>query len=126
MKSHSVGLLVIRLGIGISMMAHGIPKLFSPEKWEFLGSQMTNLGVNFGFQIFGFLAGFAEGVGGLLIVLGLFFRFANAALVFTMIVAVMYHINLGHDFNQTSHAVELLVVFVGLMLTGPGTLSLKK
>jgi len=121
-----IGLLIIRVGLGASMIAHGYPKLLNPDKWGWLGSQMVHLGVNFAPEVFGFLAGFVETFGGLFLLIGLFFRTTNLALAFTMFVAFMYHLNQNDPYGPTSHALELLCVFIGLSLIGPGKFSLAK
>ncbi len=121
-----IGLVIIRLGLGISMMVHGYPKLFNPEKWEWLGSQMVHVGINFAPEVFGFLAGFAEFFGGLFLVLGVFFIPSCLLLAFTMVVATLYHLNQDDGYNQISHSLELLIVFVGLCFTGAGKISLGK
>ena len=42
-KHRHIGLLVLRIGIGLMFMVHGAPKLFDgPEKWEKLGMAMAN------------------------------------------------------------------------------------
>jgi putative oxidoreductase len=70
-----LGLLIIRVGLGILMIKHGWPKITGgPEKWESLGNNMSMLGITF-FPIFwGLCAALAETVGGLLMGIGLFFR----------------------------------------------------
>ncbi len=122
----AVGLLIIRVFIGISMIAHGYPKLTSTERWEWLGSQMIHIGINFGYEIFGFLAGFVETIGGLFFLAGLFFRPSCIALVFTMFIAMMYHVNQGDPYSATSHSLELLAVFLGFAFIGPGKYAIKK
>ncbi len=121
-----LGLLVIRLGLGVSMMIHGYPKLLNTEKWEWLGSQMVHVGVNFAPEVFGFLAAFSEFFGGLFLVLGVLFVPVNLLLFTTMFVAFTYHLNQGDAYSQTSHSLELMIVFLGLCFTGPGKLSLRK
>jgi putative oxidoreductase len=128
----NVGLLVIRLGIGFSMLAfHGYGKITGgPELWAGVGSHMQNLGIGFGFVVWGFMAAFSEFVCSILIMLGVLFRPATALLAFTMLVAILRHLNLPADspasgWTGASHAVELLVIYVGLMLTGPGSVAFR-
>ena len=65
------GMLVIRIGIGLLFLNHGVPKLLGgPEFWAKLGSAMGNFGIDFGHAFFGFFAAFAEAVGGLLLISG--------------------------------------------------------
>ena len=119
------GILLLRIGIGVSMMMHGIPKLMAgPEMWTGLGGAMGNLGITFAPTFWGFMAAFAEGVGGLLIALGLFVRPVSLMLVFNMIVAMMMHIAQGDGFMGYGHALDLLIIFAALLFIGGGKYSL--
>ncbi len=122
-KFHSLGLLVIRLGVGISFMVfHGYKKIIGgPEKWEKLGRNMTELGIDFAPVFWGFMAAFAEFAGAALLILGLFTRPAAALLAFTMLVAILKHAGAGEGY---SHALEVGVVFLALVITGAGKYSL--
>lgn len=122
-----VGLLVIRLVIGFSVAAfHGWGKISGgPERWEGIGGAMANLGLDFAPVFWGFMAGFAEFFASILIALGVAFRPALLLLIVTMLVAVTRHLSLPPDSESAglrgaSHALELLAVYVGLWLTGPG------
>ncbi len=126
-----VGLLLIRVGIGLSMaIFHGWGKISGgPETWERIGGSMQNLGIDFLPAWWGFMAGFAEFFGSLLLIVGLFSRPAAALLAATMTVAAIRHLSLPADaanagWAGASHALELLVVYLGLLLTGPGRLSI--
>lgn len=126
-KYNNFALLVMRIGLGIMMIMHGYPKLIGgTEKWEKIGGAMADLGVTFMPVLWGFMASFAEAVGGLLIVLGLFFRPAALLILVTMIVAALKHINAGDGITGASHAVELAFVFFGLFIIGPGKFSFDK
>ena len=120
-----IGLLILRIGIGISIFFHGLPKIMGgPERWEMLGGTMSNLGITFAPTFWGFMAAFAETVGGVLFALGLFFRPAAFLLISTMIVALAMHFSQGDDFMKYGHALDLLIVFVAAFFTGPGKYSL--
>ncbi len=121
------GLLLIRVGISLSVfLFHGYDKIMGgPERWEGTGGAMANLGVTVAPIVWGFLAAFAESVGSILIVLGPLFRVITLMLAFNMFVAVMMHLNLepgtpNSGWSGASHALELLVVYLGLFFTGPG------
>jgi putative oxidoreductase len=124
-KYRDIGLLLLRVGIGIMFMMHGYPKLIGgEEKWESLGNNMGNLGITFAPVFWGFMAAFAEFGGGILLALGLFFRPAAFLLFFTMFVAAIRHISAGDGFNGYSHAAESAILFFSLIFTGPGKYSL--
>lgn len=131
--NRDAGLLIIRLGIGLSMLVfHGWGKITGgPELWGKVGGSMANLGLGFAPVFWGFMAAFAEAVCSALLIVGLFFRPAAAMLAFTMVVAVVVHLNMPADaqnagWKGASHALELLVVYVGLLLAGSGRYALMR
>lgn len=120
-RFRDIGLLVIRMGMGGMFMAHGWPKLAGGQKtWEKLGHATAALGVDVAPVAMGFMAAISEFFGGLLIALGVLFRPALALLIATMTVAAAMHLENGDSFVKWSHSVEAGIVFIGLMLTGPG------
>ncbi|NLA62458.1 MAG: DoxX family protein [Bacteroidales bacterium] len=120
----NVGLLVLRIGIGLIFIIHGVPKLMGGvEGWTQLGSTMSIVGISFAPAFWGFMAAATEVVGGLFIILGLLHRPVAVMLVFTMIVAVLMHVTAGDPFTVYSNALKALVVFVALAITGPGVYS---
>jgi putative oxidoreductase len=122
-----IGLLILRIGIGIMFILHGWPKITGgPERWEKLGGAMSNLGIT-QFPVFwGFMAAFAETAGGLLLALGLFFYPACILLLFTMIVAAVMHISKGDGLGGWSQPIELATVVFSLLVTGAGSYRLDK
>jgi putative oxidoreductase len=119
------GLLALRVGMGLMFVGHGWPKLAGgPEKWAKIGGAMSNLGIDFAPAFWGFMAGFAECGGGILLVLGLLTRPAAALLVCTMVVAAIRHVAAGDGFGGWSHATEAGITFASLFLMGPGKFSL--
>lgn len=118
------GLLILRIGVGTMFVLHGEGKLFGgPEKWAKLGKAMGDVGIDFAPLFWGFMAAFAEFFGGILVALGLLFRPALVLLVITMIVAANRHLAAGEPFMSASHAIELGIVFLALLFTGPGKYS---
>lgn len=123
----STGLLLMRLGVGAMMILHGYPKLLGgPEKWTKLGGNMKHFGINVYPEIWGFMASVAEGVGGLLLILGFLFRPSAFLLLCTMIVAAVTHLKGGDTLKDASHAIELGFVFLGMFILGPGKYSIDK
>ena len=118
------GLLILRIGIGISIFFHGLPKITGGvETWTAIGSTMSNLGINFAPTFWGFMAAFAETIGGVLFAMGLLFRPATLMLIGTMVVALVMHISQGDDFMRYGHALDLLILFVSTLIIGPGKYS---
>ncbi len=118
-----LGLLVIRLGIGLSFaFNHGYGKISGgPELWEKLGSNMGYLGIHFAPVFWGFMAAFAEFGGGLLLAAGLLTRPAAFLIAFTMLVAIVMHHAQGDSFN---YPLEMMSVALGLLISGAGRYSL--
>lgn len=124
-RTHDVGLLLLRVGIGVMFTLHGYPKLIGgPEAWAQVGGVMKLVGIDFAPAFWGLVAAVAEAVGGQLLALGLFFRVACALLLGTMVMATIQHISSGDGFNGYSHALEAAFLFLGLLLTGPGKYSI--
>ena len=124
----NTGLLLMRVGIGAMMLyVHGYPKLIGgPEKWEKLGSNMKLIGIDFLPLFWGLMAASTEAIGGLLLILGLFFRPAVLLLAFTMVVAALSHFAKGGGLSEASHAIEIGFAFLGMLILGPGKYSIDK
>ncbi|HEY6907546.1 MAG TPA: DoxX family protein [Ignavibacteriaceae bacterium] len=120
------GLLVIRLVLGLSyVIAHGGVKLFAgPATWTKVGSAVSLFGINFMFTAWGLLAACSEFFGGILILLGLFFRPASVFIIITMLVAANQGLNTGKSLSSIVYPLELGITILGLFFTGPGKYSL--
>ena len=125
-KYRDAGLLVIRIGLGLFyMIVHGAPKLFGgPEKWTTVGEAVQYVGIDFLPIFWGFMAGFVEFTGGLLLALGFLYRPAVFFLFCVMIIASAENIGTGMGFVGASRPMEMAIVLVGLFLIGPGRYSL--
>ncbi|WAX80362.1 DoxX family protein [Streptomyces sp. KMM 9044] len=123
-----LGLLLLRLGTGGALAAHGAQKLFG---WfggggiEGTGQFMEDIGYAPG-RVSATTAGLAEAGGGALLALGLATPAAGAAAAGAMAGAAAVHAPNGF-FNQEGgyeHAATLGLTAAGLAVTGPGRLSL--
>jgi len=124
-----LGFLILRLAIGVTLMAHGTQKLFG---WfggygiAGTGPFLEQLGFRPG-RLHAALAGIAETAGGLLLAAGLFTPLAAAAVIGVMVVAAVsahwakgfFAHNGGFEYPFVLAAGALAVAF-----TGPGALSL--
>ena len=120
-KMANFGLLILRIGIGVMFIYHGLPKLMGgPGAWEGLGKTMGIFGITFLPQFWGFMAAFAEAVGGVALIAGIAFRPFLVLLLIDMIVASTMHLSKGQGLFAASHAVEMGIVFLSLIFTGPG------
>lgn len=126
-KYRNTGLLILRVGLGVMMITHGFPKLAGgPAGWEGLGGSMKVVGIDFLPVFWGFMGAAAEAIGGLFLILGLFFRPVNVLLVITMLIAALVHFGKGDGLSGASHAIELGIVFFSLIFIGPGKYSIDK
>jgi putative oxidoreductase len=126
-RYQNTGLLLMRAGLGIMMILHGYPKLFGgPGLWEKLGGSMSSVGIDFLPTFWGLMGAAAEGIGGLFIVLGLFFRPSCLLIIITMMVAAAKHLAEGDGLMGASHAIEVGIAFIGLFIIGPGKYSIDK
>ena len=124
-KHRHIGLLILRIGLGCMFLFHGLPKLFGgPDKWEQVGMAMGSLGIEFIPTFWGFMAAISESLGGICLILGVLFRPACILLTITMAVAASSHLSRGDGLGGASHAIEVGIVFLSLILIGPGKYSL--
>lgn len=123
--SVDLALLVLRVGIGVSFVfVYGAQKMAGgPGTWANLGQNMAVFGVTVWPTAWGFLAALAEFGGGILLILGLFFRPALVLMLGTMFVAAVGHVS-GQIDGGPWHATEMATVFVALFVLGPGRYSL--
>jgi putative oxidoreductase len=122
------GLLIIRVGLGVLFIYHGLPKLIGgPSRWEHLGNAAGSVGIHFLPTFWGLVCALTETIGGVLVIVGLAFRPVCILLVLNLIVAAVftYHVS-GGSFLDTTHAIEDAVVFAGLVFVGPGKYSVDK
>ena len=117
----SVGLLLLRLSIGILMIHHGHEKLADPQ--QFADTYVASLHLPFPL-VFAYLAGFSELIGSWLVILGLLTPLGALALAGTMTVAAYQHILTA---GLNIYVLELVALYLGgslaLLLIGPGRLS---
>lgn len=124
-----LGLLVLRVVLGVIFAAHGAQKLFGSFGGPGLKG-MAGFHEQLGIKppyFMAVLAGLTEFVGGILVAVGFLTPLAAVALIVTMVVAVLtVHLrngffaqNGGYEFN-----LALAGMALALLLTGSGALSL--
>ncbi|MCS7459613.1 DoxX family protein [Paenibacillus doosanensis] len=127
--SIALGLLIVRLVVGLIFAGHGSQKLFG---WfgghgpKGTGGWMESIGIKPGVPM-AVAAGLMELIGGLLLAAGLFTPVAAALIVLTMIGAIAT-VHGKNGFWVTSGGIEynviLIAIAVGVALTGAGAYSL--
>lgn len=125
----SIGLLVLRIVIGLTVAAHGAQKLFGwfggPGISGFSG-WLGELGIR-PERPWALVAGLAEFLGGLCVALGLLTPIAALFTCGSLLVAILV-VHASKGFWNSSGGYEfplaLVASLVGLSLTGPGAISL--
>ena len=124
-KYLDLGLLVLRIGLGITFIIHGYPKLFGgPDKWEQVGQPMSFLGFESAPLLFGFLAAITEVFGGIFLIFGLYMVPTLVLLTITMLVATFQSIGADAPYSAYSHPLKMAIVFISLLFIGAGKYSL--
>ncbi len=122
-KCEHWGQLLLRLAIGPIFIAHGGQKIFVMGHTQVAGF-MTNLGIPMP-EVAAWLLMLTEFVGGILLLLGLFTRFAAIPLAFAMLVAILtVHLKNGLiGQNGFEYPLALLAIALCLMIQGGGKIS---
>lgn len=132
-----IGLLVIRIGVGLVMTAFGSQKLFGALGGAGYRGTIDNMRELWGIHpIFSNLAMFAELLGGIGIAFGLFTPLSAFAIAVTMLVAVYVNATTpgllpglvsggkAEYLSRLSLPLILFLCAVGLLFTGPGKISI--
>jgi putative oxidoreductase len=114
----SAALLILRVLAAIIMIPHGYGKLthYSEIQEKFMDFMGLGKSVSLGLVIF------AEFFCSILLAAGLFTRFALIPLVIAMLVAI-FHAHNGEIFGDGEHAFLYLVIYMALLVAGPGRYS---
>lgn len=121
------GILLLRIGLGAMMAWHGFPKFTGGvAAWTEIGGAMSHVGVAIYPVFWGFCAAVIEFFGGIALVFGLFTRLVSLLLCLTMAVAATMHLSMGDGLQTASHSIELAIVFLAVVLIGPGRFSVDR
>lgn len=124
-RFRDVGVLILRLAFGFQLVKVSyLNALFPAENLPQFVAYLTALG--FPFPTIGvYLAAYTEFLGGILLLAGLWTRWAAIFLIINFGVAVgMGHLAVNDDYQNTFPAVNLLAVNIFLLLNGPGRFSI--
>ena len=113
-------LLFLRVSVSLLMLTHGVTKLLN--FFDLAPLQFPDpLGI--GPELSIILAILAEVVCSILLILGLWTRAVLIPLIVTMFIAI-FMVHLHHDLATKELTIIYLIVYIFLMITGPGKFSL--
>ncbi len=122
----NIGLLIIRLVVGLTFVGHGAQKLFG---WfggtgiTGTGNWLKTIGLEKGARIWAILAGSFELIGGLLFASGIL-TWLGAAMIAIVMIDAIFAVHGKNGYWMTEGGFEynfvLIAVAIGVALTGPG------
>lgn len=118
-SAFNIALLLLRVGAGILMIAHGYDKLVH---FNMYAAQFVNL-MGIGTRASLSLVIFAEFFCSMFVMLGLFTRLAVIPLIITMSV-VVFKVHQSDFFGKAEHPALFLLIFLLILLVGPGRASI--
>ena len=115
---------MLRIGCGILLVfGHGYGKMFGERAQPFTGGK-DFFGIDLGINML-FVAGFIEFYVGILIILGLFTRWAALLTAILMVMAYSSsHLAWFPTFNGGELATVFFLIFINIVAWGPGPFSL--
>lgn len=124
-KYRETGLLLIRVSVGLIFIILIAPVLWSGQgRWEEFGSAMRHLDFPAHYKFWGFIGALAGCAGGVLMILGLFFRIG---VLLALAVALVHLIAIwGDDFYARMPVLEISILLLSMLLIGPGKYSVDK
>jgi len=122
----NIGLLIIRLVVGLTFVGHGAQKLFG---WfggtgiTGTGNWLKTIGLEKGARVWATLAGLFELIGGLLFASGVL-TWLGAAMIAIVMIDAIFAVHGKNGYWMTEGGFEynfvLIAVAIGVALTGPG------
>lgn len=126
-KYRETGLFLIRASLGLIFIILIAPVLWSGQgSWDHFGSAMRHLDFHSHYKFWGFTGAVLGCIGGVLMVLGLFFRIG---VLFALAVTLVHLIGIwdSHgDFHARMPALEMAILLLSMLLVGPGKYSVDK
>lgn len=126
-KYRETGLLLFRASIGMMFIILIAPILWSGQgSWEHFGSAMYYFGFQAHYEFWGFVGAIVGCAGGILMIVGLFFR---VGVLFALAVTAVHLVVVFHtrgDFFVRLPAFEMSILLLSLLFIGPGKYSVDK
>jgi putative oxidoreductase len=125
-KYRETGLLLIRSSIGLIFIILIAPVLWNGQgSWEHFGSAMRNLDFHAHYEFWGFTGAILACSGGVLMILGLFFRIG---VLFVLAVTLVHLVSIWGNggFHARMPGLEMAILLLSLLFVGPGKYSVDK
>jgi putative oxidoreductase len=126
-KYRETGFLLFRASLGLIFIILIAPILWSGQgSWEHFGSAMRYLDFHSHYEFWGFVGAILGCAGGVLMILGLFFRIG---VLFALVVTLVHLVAVWHsrgEFLVRLPAFEMSILLVSLLFIGPGKYSVDK
>ena len=113
------GVFLLRVSVSLLMLSHGVPKALDYQNL----AQSFPDPLNVGTEVSAMLIVFAEVGCSILLLFGLFGRFASATLFIAMMVAAFVH-HFADPFSSRELPLLYAAVYACLTFTGPGSTSI--
>ena len=125
------GIFFVRLVLGFAMLYHGWPKVI-PAGGPFHHhptaaiDHYTHFVSGLGLPPWlGYVSALTEFIGGALLILGFFTRFAAFMVTINMAVAIIF-VDMHHGYVASEYAIALLAMAVLTLLTGAGAIAMDR
>jgi len=126
-KYRETGLLLFRASLGLIFIILIAPILWSGQgSWAHFGSAMRHLDFHSHYEFWGFVGAIVGCAGGVLMILGLFFRIG---VLFALVVTLVHLVAVWHsrgEFLVRLPAFEMSILLISLLFIGPGKYSVDK
>jgi putative oxidoreductase len=116
------GALLMRLILGVSMAIHGYQKVLPLSALHHYAHYVTTLGLPYWL---GYISAYTEFAGGILLILGLFTRFAALFVAINMLVAFAT-VGVHQGFGIYNYILALAALAIMLLFYGAGAMSLDR
>jgi putative oxidoreductase len=124
-KYREAGLLLLRVSLGLLFVYLNAPVLLGgPASWAHLAASHRALHSHL--QLWGFIEVFVGSLGGLLIILGLFFRIGLLMTLTLSLIHAMAAWKGSAGFHAALPTLETCIVLFSLLFIGPGKFSVDK
>ena len=124
-KYREAGLLILRVSLGCLFIYLSAPALLGgAAKWAQFAAPLRHFGILSHLQWWGFAAALAQSIGGVLVLIGFFFRIGLILVLIRLLAYTIATWKIGSLAAYTS--LEMCIILASLLLIGPGKFSVDK